>query len=261
MRSAAKHAIGYAVNSVAGRNTLSLLLRFYEHRFISQRTASLIRLDILRSHARSMSRRSSLSPKSRFLHLGCGDRLVDGWLNVDLVDADNLVDLANGSLPWSDEFFDAVVCQHVIEHLELRSELTPLVAELYRVTAPGAEIWLSCPDLGKACNAYVQDKGRALLEDKMKRKSADADIGMNGVPSQHYINQLFDQGGEHKNLLDEELLKWLLCNAGFVDVTRRCEQDLLDRFAKFPRRGDDIHSIYVSAVKKASITVIDDGAD
>jgi hypothetical protein len=77
---------------------------------------------------------------------------------------------------------------------------------------------------------------------------SDVDTGLGDVPSQHYINCIFVQEGEHKNLLDFEMLTWLLEKSGFVDVRQVREADLLHRFPGFPERGDDCHSIYVTAV-------------
>jgi len=145
--------------------------------------------------------------------------------------------------------FSAAVSQHVIEHLELRGELLPLLHELYRVLRPGGELWLTCPDLAKTCNSYATCKAKDLLEDRERRKSEDAELGMDGVPSQHFINLIFQQGGEHKNLFDEELLAWALSRAGFADCRRTNESELLNRYPEFPVRGDDFHSLYMRARK------------
>jgi hypothetical protein len=141
------------------------------------------------------------------------------------------------------------VSQQVIEHLDLTTELVPLFRELRRVCRPGAEIWLSCPDLAKACRAYLEDKGAALLADRDARASVDSGIG--GAPSQHFINLLFQQFGEHKNLLDFELLEWLCRTTGFGACRRVAEKDLLARFPEFPPRHDDFPSIYIRAVAGA----------
>ena len=189
-----------------------------------------------------ITRRRATSEK---LHLGCGSRLVPGWLNVDLSGSDFDVDLACGWLPWKDDVFSAVVCQQVIEHLDLLGELLPLLKELRRVCRPGCEIWLGCPDMAKICKAYSRDLGASLLAERIRRWP---DFSLNGVPTQQIINVFFHQNGEHKNMFDIALLEWVVTTAGFVGFRARVEDDLLSRFPSFQRRGDDDCSTYVSAL-------------
>jgi predicted SAM-dependent methyltransferase len=237
------------VNTSAGRAFLRGVLSLYQHRLLSPRAASRVRLDILRSAARGRAGRINPAPKVDKLHLGCGKRIVSGWLNVDLCSGDAQVDLACGSLPWNDEAFSVIVSQHVIEHLDLKSELIPLFRELYRVSRTGGLIWLSCPDLATACNSYGTSKGQELLDDRERRKAAGVNLGMDGIPPQHFINKIFHQGGEHMNLIDEELLAWALKRCGFVNCRRTKEAELLIEYPEFPARGDDIHSLYMTARK------------
>lgn len=169
---------------------------------------------------------------------------------MDLEEGDAKVDLACGRLPWKDGAFSVVISQHVIEHLELTEELLPLLTEIIRVMRSGGEVWVSCPDLAKACSSYESSKGKELLEDREMRKATGVDLGMAGIPTQHFINKLFHQGGQHLNLFDEELLSWALSRAGFVECRRTSEQELLARFPDFPPRGDDFQSLYLVARKR-----------
>jgi predicted SAM-dependent methyltransferase len=240
-------AVGPIVNSVVGRGFLNLVVTAYQYRLLSHRTVQAVRFDVCRSAARSRSKKLPKRPAADKLHVGCGARLVPGWLNVDVADADACIDLGCGKLPWSDGVFAVALSQHVIEHLELKSELLPLLHELCRVLRSGGELWLSCPDLEKACRSYEVSRGRELLDDRERRKAEHVDLGLAGIPSQHFINVLFQQDGEHKNLFDEELLCWALGKSGFVDCRRTIESELLSRFPEFPARGDDIQSLYVVA--------------
>ncbi|HUP59834.1 MAG TPA: methyltransferase domain-containing protein [Thermoanaerobaculia bacterium] len=200
--------------------------------------------DAVRLRARLLHRRR-VTPASDLLHLGAGRRRVPGWLNVDVWSSDYDVDVACGRLPWRDASFRAIVSQHVIEHLELEEELIPLLRELRRVIRPAGELWLSCPDLEKVCRGYVEDKSAALHDDRRRRMP---DQGMrDGMPSQHFVNWLFHQGGEHRNLYDLELLSWALGEAGFASRERVDEKALLSRFPEFPIRNDDFQSLYVLA--------------
>jgi predicted SAM-dependent methyltransferase len=204
-------------------------------------------MDLMRLRARGSRQRVLTTDLPTKLHLGCGKRKVEGWLNVDINNGDQVVDLASEVLPWPDNHFQFIVSQHVIEHLELESELLPLFQELYRVAAQGCEVWLSCPDLAKICQSYSIDKGKGLIEDRKSRPHID--IKMDGLPSQHMINRLFHQSGEHKNLFDFELLDWALSKTGFTDCEQVVERDLLSQFPEFPCRNDDCVSLYVRALR------------
>ena len=221
----------------------------------SDRTLAAVRFDLLRRVTRTRRRERDVVPAVPRLHFGCGRRRIPGWLNVDVAGSEFDVDLAAGRLPWSDDSFDAAVSQHVIEHLDLSSELVPLLRELRRVLRPGGEIWLSCPDLEKLCRAYVDGRLPDLIQEREERSrrlwagdwTLDRETGLGQTPPVQMINSVFYQDGEHRNLFDFELLKWTLEQAGFSAVRRVVEQDLLDRFPEFPPRYDDAHSLVVTA--------------
>ena len=205
----------------------------------------LIEFDLKRARARwKRYGARELQPAFPKLHLGSGPRRVPGWLNVDIAKSNCDVDLCSGSLPWRSSSFEVVVSQHFIEHVELEEELIPLLRELGRVLRPGGEIWLSCPDIEKLCRSYIDFRMTDLLEDRAKRWLA---FSLGEVPTVHLINHLFHQDGEHKNLFDFELLEWTLKQAGFVNIENVTEADLLARFPEFPRRDDDLQTLYVKA--------------
>jgi predicted SAM-dependent methyltransferase len=212
----------------------------------SRRTRAGLKFDRLRLIARLRSGwKIKSAPDHPRLHLGCGRRRIPGWLNVDVAGSEFDVDLA-APLPWVDRSFDAVVSQQVIEHLDIESEVMPLFAELFRVTRPGAEIWLSCPDMAKVCAGYLADGGATLLADRRSRVEVNLPAGM---PPSQMVNIMFHQGNEHKNLYDFPLLKWLLESRGFGPVTRVSEGELRTRFPEFPPRNDDFHGLYVRAAR------------
>lgn len=187
----------------------------------------------------------NLKPKYDKLHFGCGSRKVDGWLNVDLAGSDFNLDLSAGYLPWKDNAFVFAVSQHVVEHLELTSELIPLLKEIQRTLKPGGEIWLSTPDMEKICRAYLAGQMGDMIAD---RNAREPDWELGDIPPTQMVNVLFHQNGEHKNLFDFTLLKWALERSGFEQVCRVRESALLERFPGFPPRQDDIQSLYVRAV-------------
>jgi predicted SAM-dependent methyltransferase len=219
---------------------------FLRKRF-SRRTLLLLQMDLLRWRTRcKRAFRGRRSPPFPRLHLGCGTRKIVNWHNVDLVGSDEDVDLGSVPLPWPDGSFDAIVSQHVIEHLDLRTEALPLLRELHRVLRNQGEIWLSCPDMAKICRAYVDGRISAMVED---RRSRFPQFSLQGAPDSQMVNELFHQSGEHKNLFDFSLLAWCLQEAEFVAIEQVAEDDLLARYPDFPRRNDDAQSLYVRAMR------------
>lgn len=220
-------------------------------RLFSFYTLHNLHMDLWRLRARLIHRhnRSDLQPKYDKLHIGCGTRKVPGWLNVDVVDSDYDLDLACGRLPFASESFEAMLSQHVIEHLDLRRELIPLFRELRRIAKPDCEIYLSTPDMEVVCKSFFEHRGEDLLKDRISRWSK---YSLEGLPAIQMINDLFVRDGEHKNLFDLDLLTWVLESTGFGKVKRIKEKDLLKRFPEFPPRNDDYSTLYVRAVAVAN---------
>jgi predicted SAM-dependent methyltransferase len=226
------------------RRALYLLSRC----ILSDRTIRLLVLDGLRLWARiQRGGARDVEPSHPRLHLGCGKRRLPGWLNIDAAGSDYDVDLASGRLPWRSGVFDAVVSQHMIEHLELEQELLPLLCEVRRVMKRGGELWISTPDMEKLAQAYVNGLTGVLKADRLDRFPQYPFSTYEDMPAQHMLNHYFHQLGQHKNLFDFALLAWVLGKAGFTSIERVSEADLLARFPDFPPRSDDLHSLYVRA--------------
>lgn len=180
------------------------------------------------------------------LHLGCGDRHLSEWLNVDLWNSDLNLDIADGKLPFLDAQFEVIVSQHVIEHLTIQDELIPLLEECYRVLKPGGRIWLSTPDMEKVAKSYLEHGCSDMVADRRERLPH---WNLEGMPDRQFMNDMFHQQLEHRNLFDEALLSWTLNQAGFTEMQRSDEGELLREFPNFPPRNDDYQSIYMIARK------------
>jgi SAM-dependent methyltransferase len=86
------------------------------------------------------------------LNLGCGGKLLPGYINVDMPGnwsgskPDHECDLR--ALPFTDGYADEVFACHVVEHFG-RWETSALLAEWARVLKPGGRLILECPCLDK----------------------------------------------------------------------------------------------------------------
>lgn len=93
------------------------------------------------------------------LNLGCGDRYVPGWVNVDWAGSphrkDEEVDLT-GELPWPNNSVQTIYAGHVLEHLTLE-QCHGLLRQLHRCAIPSGTIMVVGPDLPTAYQ--MQEKG------------------------------------------------------------------------------------------------------
>ena len=79
------------------------------------------------------------------LHLGCGNEILDGWINHDaakLPGVDAVHDLALFPWPFEDNVFEQIRMHHVLEHLP---ETVRTLEELHRICAPGGQVQIRVP--------------------------------------------------------------------------------------------------------------------
>jgi len=81
------------------------------------------------------------------LNLGCGSRILDGWLNVDKFGTPDLKwDLESFPWPWADNSVDEILLSHVLEHLgQSPQTFIDIMRELYRVCRDGATVHIRVP--------------------------------------------------------------------------------------------------------------------
>ena len=90
---------------------------------------------------------SVVRPSGTKLHVGCGGKVLPGWLNTDAkpgVGPDGVVDLSNLQLPAG--YFDSIYACHVLEHCW--PEETPgILSALRTALQPHGTLLLAVPDL------------------------------------------------------------------------------------------------------------------
>jgi glycosyltransferase involved in cell wall biosynthesis len=97
----------------------------------------------------------------RRLNLGCGDKILPGFVNVDIAPArggkqpDVVCDLRRLE-PFATGSCDEVMAIHVVEHF-WRWEVETVLAEWVRVLRPGGTLIVECPNLVAACEALLHD--------------------------------------------------------------------------------------------------------
>lgn len=139
------------------------------------------------------------------LHIGCGGKLIAGWLNTDTkpgVGPDGVVDLYQlGNLPSG--VFSAAYSSHALEHCWPQDNVE-ILGHLFRVLMPGGSLRLSVPDIRlivKNCvdsHAFGADPLSPLFGGDYSRHTQEPD--------------------RHRQTFWLERLEKLLVEAGFVGV-------------------------------------------
>lgn len=161
------------------------------------------------------------------LNLGCGNRKVPGWVNVDKVEAchpDEVVDLEKLPWPWPDESFQEVMLSHVLEHLGAETKTyLGIIKELYRVCRNGAKIAIIVPHprhdffLGDPTHVRpITPGGLALFSQSANRQwiangaantplgiYLDVDFSIESV--NHPLDEPWRTRHERKEIADDEL--------------------------------------------------------
>lgn len=83
------------------------------------------------------------------LNLGCGDKRMAGWRNVDKIamcNPDEVVDLERLPWPWPDDSVDEILLSHVLEHIGQTPDIyLGIIKEIYRVCRDDAKITIVVP--------------------------------------------------------------------------------------------------------------------
>ena len=101
------------------------------------------------------------STKPVKLNLGCGDKILPGFINIDTAPAragkrpDIIADIRNLKNLKS-SIADEILAVHVIEHFYYW-EVIPLLQGWKRLLKPGGKLILECPNLLSACIEIVNN--------------------------------------------------------------------------------------------------------
>ena len=173
------------------------------------------------------------------IHLGCGPRLLPGWINIDyILGADVLLDLRQ-PLPLPDASVDYVYSEDFLEHLPFQAG-KKLVAECARVLRAGGVIRLATPDLTGLARAYLERSERSLAWYHKQ---------FGGITT---YAQMFNAGMRawgHQFLYDEEALRSVLEPLG-LEVSRVSYNESSDpelRGLEYRDTAEGAQSMYVEA--------------
>lgn len=181
----------------------------------------------------------------RHLHLGCGPKFLDGFVNVDanpLHKLDLWLDVRRG-LPFRNSSVESIYSTHMIEHL-FPDELERLFLECFRVLKPGGGIRLIVPNLHSAIIAYQENRAEWFYDSFPRHFDS---IGG------RFSNFVFCDG-QHRTAFDFSYLDEVLRKSGFCEVEESSEgKSRLYGSNVPPFEPNDSglqHSLYLEAFKQ-----------
>jgi predicted SAM-dependent methyltransferase len=149
------------------------------------------------------------------MHLGCGNNIKEGWVNIDLNRSADLTLDVRERIPFADNTFRTIYSEHFYEHFGYPRDITHLLSECYRLLEPGGVHSFGVPDGGMVLRHYTTfeyaDHAAAQLRWNPEWCKTQMD----------HVNYCLRQNGEHRWYYDEETMRRLLESVGFVSVSRR----------------------------------------
>lgn len=115
------------------------------------------------------------------LHLGCGKRILEGWINCDLYKAEGVHTMDIRELPYADDSADEIMAIHVCEHF-YKHDLPNALKEWRRVLKPNGKIALELPCLDKVLAHFVNGSGENMT---LWPLYGDPGTHVDGEPSLH----------------------------------------------------------------------------
>lgn len=150
------------------------------------------------------------------LHIGCGSRLFDGYINVDgeyLTGTPGVVihDITK-PFPLPDNSVDEILSVHVIEHI-MRNRVQEMMQEWLRILRPGGFVAIEWPDFLKMCKEVVANPN-CLNYDADRRLQKRTILGIFGDNLRYPDPVMW-----HKWGYSIESLEYLFRSAGFSSTT------------------------------------------
>ncbi len=188
------------------------------------------------------------------LNLGCGSKVVPGWLNVDKFapTADAYMN-ACARFSFPADVFKAVYVEHLLEHIKV-DKVPFLLSELYRVIQPDGILRIICPDLELHAAMYHENRSEFfkpfLKRFEEYRKTEPRKYWLvrtkGGVFNTRFVERFY----HHRWMYDFETLDICLREIGFQEVVRQAHRkSLLDDMGILDSEEGKEESLYVDAVK------------
>jgi predicted SAM-dependent methyltransferase len=196
-----------------------------------------------------------LRSQIRKLHLGCGEYLLPGWLNMDYrpLCRETLYIDARQPFFFPDETFDYIFSEHMIEHIS-HGGGAKMLTECHRILKKGGRIRISTPDLAFLINLYRPDKSAVQREyiDWANQTFVKGSSGKNEV----FVINNFMRAWGHTFVYDENTLRTAMSRVGFTDITKHDLQNSdhdalenLENLTRIPKAFLEIETMILEGTK------------
>jgi predicted SAM-dependent methyltransferase len=155
----------------------------------------------------------------RKLHIGCGNNILEGWLNSDYCPRSATIlhlDAAQ-SFPLGNDEFDYIFSEHMIEHVSYSQGQT-MLKECFRILRPNGTIRLSTPDLSFLIDLYKEDK--TSLQREYITWAIDKFVSDAPRYEDIFVINNFVRAWGHLFIYDEKTLRSSMEEAGFANIVR-----------------------------------------
>lgn len=159
--------------------------------------------------------------ESKKLHIGCGDKNIEGWLDSDFYPTStNVFHLdATEEFPFENNTFDYIFSEHMIEHVSFSNGFS-MLRECHRTLKTNGTVRISTPDLKFLIDLY-QD-GKSELQTEYIKWATEKFIKDAHFPNDTFVINNFVRDWGHLFIYDEKTLRASLKKAGFTNIVR-CE--------------------------------------
>lgn len=155
------------------------------------------------------------------LNIGCGNKILDGWVNIDSTFRKGVglvLDLSIHKLPYPDNSVDFILAENILEHIS-RHKQEEFLSELVRTLKPGGRITLEMPHLQTIVERYIGLRGEELIIDAKEVASRlygaqEDDFGCHRwIYQEEELLELLGKVGLHCNYIGEIRDFNLVCDA------------------------------------------------
>jgi predicted SAM-dependent methyltransferase len=198
---------------------------------------------------------ASISPDSRrMVHLGCGNDVRAGWLNIDERPESTEMFLAGKhflnwdlreGVPVPDDSVEIIYSSHFFEHLTF-PEAMKLLSDCLRVLVPGGVFRAMLPDFRLVFNAYSNRDG-AFFQEAIETWNFLHFLPPSQRGPMDVLSRVVYEDYTHKYLYDVENFSNSLQSAGFTNIREAIHDPNVDNNEPIRKR----YSFYVTAEKPA----------
>ena len=176
-----------------------------------------------------------------WLHLGCGRRVFDGFLNLDYTPLDSRVLRWNFLDLWPDSLVDRVegaFSEDCVEHFFLGEQIY-ILCNLNRAMRLGGTARILMPELGQIVN-----DGRPIHTDY---DFVQRHYGVHGLANRINFSLRFTG---HRWMHDQESLERMAAGCGFAATATGCVTSTVDRLSGLNLRSEADHPSFANDLRK-----------